>query len=197
MFAALDNFKAEELSKAFQETLSPAQFSFTMQQAIDNLLTSDKNSDESYHENLSSIHEFLEARIPCYKDASDLNSSTLTTILHMLQRLPEDRPSADDLIGKFGERAYCNTGPEEMKRRTRTMNIPMHGTRIVWCGLKLYSRVAGPNRIQNKSAQPLWMQSAVSSSTADYHLSGTVSEELEERRRYQFLLTNHMFGGRH
>jgi hypothetical protein len=115
MFAALDNFKAEELSKAFQETLSPAQFSFTMQQAIDNLLTSDKNSDESYHENLSSIHEFLEARIPCYKDASDLNSSTLTTILHMLQRLPEDRPSADDLIGKFGEKACCKTGPEEME----------------------------------------------------------------------------------
>jgi hypothetical protein len=43
----------------------------------------------------------------------------------------------------------------------------------------------------------LWMQSAVSSLTADYHLSGTVSKELEERRRYQFLLTNHMFGGRH
>jgi serine/threonine protein kinase len=196
MFAALDDFKAEKLSNAFQETQNPAQFSFTMQQELENLLQSDKSADGSYQGGLSSLQELLEARIPCYKGASVLNSSTLTTILNMLQYSPQQRPAVNDLIEEFGEKACCKTGPDELEAADEDWEhtTERYPNRMIRTEALQYGRQIESDQEQIGSDK-LWSQFALSDLTADRHLSGTTSEELEEHMTYRSLLTSHMFGG--
>jgi serine/threonine protein kinase len=184
MFAALDEFKAVQLPNALQETRSPAQFSCTMQQELQDLLNSNKTSDESYQGNLNLLQKLLEARIPCYKGASVLNSSTLTTILKMIRSVPQQRPTADDLIQEFGEKACCKTGPDKLEEADIDWEHDFN-----WSP----NRRIDFNQERIHSIEP-WTQPILSGSTVYHHLSGTMSEELREHMAYQTLLTSHMGG---
>lgn len=195
MFVALDKFKAKQLSNAFQQTRSLTRFSYTMQEELENILNSNKSSDLSYQGNLNSLQEVLKERIPCYDGASVLNSSTLTTILQMIQYVPEQRPTADDLIQEFGEKACCITGPDELEAADEDWdhNFERSPDRMMQTEAFQQNRHIGLNQEEIDSAE-LWTQATLSGITEDHHLSGTVSGELEEHTTYQSLLTSHMWG---
>jgi len=119
IFAALDSFQADQflnphswVSSGLQETQDSGQTSCKLQEELKNLLDSNCSFNESYQANLDPLHHLLKARIPTYQSTSILSSGTLQIILKMLQFAPQERPSADVLVERFGERACCNAGPD-------------------------------------------------------------------------------------
>jgi serine/threonine protein kinase len=195
MFAALDEFKAEQLSNTFQEARIPTQFPCTMQEELQNLLNSSKNPDRSYQGNVNALQELLEARIPQYEGASVLNSSTLTTTMKMIQFVPQQRPTADALIQEFGEKACCTTGPDELEAADEDWEhtlerYPHDMTRIETLAHKRHI-----DSTQGKiDPAEFRTQSLLSDLTKDHHLSDTVSGELEGHVKYRSFMTSHMGG---
>jgi serine/threonine protein kinase len=121
MFVALDSYMFEQAPKArsalstgSQETQDIAQTVCKLQDALQRLLESNC-WDRTYQGNLDPIKELLTGRMPQYNNTSVLSSSTLQTILEMIQFVPTARPDADDLVREFGEKACCNTGPEKLE----------------------------------------------------------------------------------
>jgi serine/threonine protein kinase len=198
MFVALDSFQAEQslnahsrVSPGLHENKNPSQASKRLQEELQNLLSSNHNSDDSYQGNLGPLQKLLKARIPGYEGTSTLCSSTLQMILKMLQFVPQQRPKADDLVQEFGEKACCRAGPEELEAvDARSEENAEHYMESIMKE-QILQQGDGPEITQESPKAPsLWNEHSVAGDDEDSHLSRRWDGEVEEE--YLSLLTRDM-----